>query len=208
MGLQHKTDYSKLDPYISEKAIGYVEKWLQPYWFHLIIKNPRGTKLGDYRLPVKGAPHKITINAGMPQSLCFLTLTHEIAHLIAFDIYSPQISPHGREWKKVFSEMILTSLDVYEEELKILLKNYARNPKAGFYADKDLSEYFVRRQNPDILLLKDWEYKKLFKVNNKIFYKLERVKTRYICIEQKTGKKYLIRENTPITEVNYCNDKE
>ncbi len=208
MSLKGKADYSRLSPYISEKAIGFVEKWLQPYWFHLTIKNPRNTKLGDYRFPAKGNPHKITINAGMPPSLCFLTLTHEIAHLIAFDLYSTRILPHGKEWKKVFSEMILESLDVYEEEVKLFLIKYAKNPKASFYADKNLSEYFIRQKEPNKLLLKDLEYKKEFKIDNKIFYKLERVKTRYICIEKRTDKKYFITGNAPVEEINCCDDKE
>ncbi|MDR1876036.1 MAG: SprT-like domain-containing protein [Flavobacteriaceae bacterium] len=208
MAIPNKADYSKLSPHISEKAINYIEKWLHPYWFHLVIKNPRGTKLGDYRLPARGFPHKITVNAGMHQSLCFLTLTHEIAHLIAFDLYSTKISPHGKEWKEVFSKMILESLEVYEEELKVILLDYARNPKASFYADKNLSEHFIRRQNPDIPLLKDLEYKRLFKINNKLFCKLDKIKTRYICIEEKTGKKYLIAGNAPVTEIRFYNDKK
>ncbi len=162
--MENKADYSKLSSHISQEAVYFIEKWLKPYWFHLTIKNPRNGKLGDYRFPAKGSPHKITVNAGMPPSLCFLTLTHEIAHLIAFDLYSSRVSPHGKEWKQVFSGMILESLDVYEEKVKPLLVKYAENPKASFYADRNLSEYFMREKHPDKLLLKDLEYKKEFKI--------------------------------------------
>lgn len=202
MKTDKKIDYSKLIPHIPIQAISFIQKWLSPYWFHLVIKKPRITKLGDYRIPIKGMPHIITVNSGMPKSLCFLTLTHEIAHLRAFDIYSKNIMPHGKEWKKIFSEMISESIEVYEEELKELLFEYKRNPKASFYADKKLSEYFIRMQNPNALLLKDLCLNALFEINNKFFYKSKKSKTRYICIEKKTGKRYLIAENAPVTEIN------
>lgn len=202
METSKKVDYSKLNPHIPKEAIAYIEEWLEPYWFHLVIKKPRSTKLGDYRVPQEGNPHIITVNSGMLKSLCFLTLTHEIAHLRTFDLYSRRIQPHGKEWKKTFSEMISESIDVYEEELKVILKVFMQNPKASFYADKKLSEYFIRKQDPNALLLKDLHVNALFKINNKFFYKLKKSKTRYICIEKNTGKRYLIAENAPVTEIN------
>lgn len=197
-----KVDYSKLISHIPKDAIIYIEKWLNPYWFHMVIKKPRSSKLGDYKVPIEGKPHIITVNSGMSKSLCFLTLTHEIAHLKAFDIYSKRILPHGKEWKKIFSEMIFESIDVYEEELKLLLADYMLNPKASFYADRKLSEYFIKKQNPNALLLKDLKLNTLFKINNKCFYKSKKSKTRYICIEKNTGRKYLIAENAPVTEID------
>lgn len=202
METSKKVDYSKLISHISKDAIVYIEKWLNPYWFHLVIKKPRSSKLGDYTVPVAGKPHIITVNSGLSKSLCFLTLTHEIAHLRAFDVYSRKIQPHGKEWKKIFSEMIFESIDVYEGELKVLLADYMLNPKASFYADRKLSEYFIRKQNPNALLLKDLNSNALFKINNKCFYKLKKSKTRYICIEKNTGKRYLIAENAPVTDID------
>lgn len=201
MRLENRIDYSKLIPHISLEAVSFIEKWLSPYYFYLIIKNPRETKLGDYRFPKKGDPHKITINAGMPKSLCFLTLTHEIAHLISFDLFGIRIQPHGKEWKKVFSELIRESITVYEAESQYYLLKYAKKPKASFYADKELSEYFIRLQNPKALLLKDLEFNKWFKINNKVFLKLEKIKTRYICMEKLTKKRYFITGNALIEEI-------
>ncbi|MDR3272539.1 MAG: SprT-like domain-containing protein [Flavobacteriaceae bacterium] len=199
-------DYSKLLPYVPEKGILFIEKWLSPYWFYLTIKNPRETKLGDYRLPLRGQPHKITVNAGMSKSLCFLTLTHEIAHLAAYDLHSREILPHGQEWKKIFSDMILKSLDVYEEDLRKLLLKYARNPKANFYADRSLSEYFLRKENDNVIFVKDLEYKQPFLFKGKIYYRLEKQKTRYLCLENKTNKRYLITGSAPVQAVK--DDKE
>lgn len=194
-------DYSKLLPHIPEKGVFFIDKWLSPYWFHLIIKNPRETKLGDYRFPLRGQPHKITINAGMPKSLCFLTLTHEIAHLIAYDLHSKNILPHGQEWKRVFSDMILESIEVYEEDLRKYIFKYAQNPKGNFYADRNISEYFLRKKDNNVLLIKDLEYNQPFVFKEKIYYRLEKRKTRYLCIESETHKKYLITENAPVQSV-------
>lgn len=201
MRLENKIDYSKLLPHISLKAITFIERWLSPYYFHLIIKNPRETKLGDYRFPKKGNLHRITINAGMPQSLCFLALTHEIAHLISFDLFGTKIRPHGKEWKKVFSDLIIESISAYDEASRNYLLKYAKKPKASFYADKELSEYFTRLQNPKALLLKDIDDNTWFKLNNKVFLKLEKVNSRYICMERMTKKRYFIIGNALIDEI-------
>jgi predicted SprT family Zn-dependent metalloprotease len=45
--------------------------------------------------------HQITINGTLEPQLFFFVLTHELAHLIAFEKYGRRISPHGQEWKKL-----------------------------------------------------------------------------------------------------------
>jgi predicted SprT family Zn-dependent metalloprotease len=55
-------------------------------------------------------------------------LTHELAHLIAFEKYGRRISPHGNEWKKL-SENAFESLEVYEEDLKPIIIKFSKSPK-------------------------------------------------------------------------------
>lgn len=191
-------DLTVLKKYIPDSGIPFIEKWLSPYSFNLTIKNARKTKLGDYRKPVKGKPHEITVNGGMPQSLCFHVLTHEIAHLIAIDKNIFRINPHGEEWKKVFGTMILESIEVYEEDLRPIMIRFAINPKASFHADKHIYEYYYKLQNDGKTLLKEVNDLEFFKLNNLTFKKIKKLKTRYICKEIKTGKQFLISQFAPV----------
>lgn len=203
MHLKKIPDFSCLSKYISVDAIFYIKKWLSPYWFQLYIKNPRNSKLGDYKFPKSNEPHKISINAGLHPSLFFFTLTHEIAHLIAFNTYSVKIAPHGKEWKKVFSEMILESINVYEDDLQPLLIRFSKSPKASYYASPYISEYFNKKLSPNMFLLKELDNGDEFIIKNKVFLKLQKIKTRYICVEKKSNKKYLISGSAPIEKIGY-----
>ena len=190
---------SPLNPFIPENSLVFIEKWLKPYSFIIKIKRERRNKLGDYRKPLANHPHVISVNNNMSKELCLLTLTHEIAHLIAFDLNkTKRILAHGLEWKRVFSDMILDTIQLYPNELQVLLKKYAQNPKAGFFSDKNLAHYFLQLDNPEVLTLKDIEEGKEFILRNKIFIKGKKNKIRYICQEKLTGKKYLISPVAPI----------
>ena len=85
--------------------------------------------------------HQITINGTLEPELFFFVFTHEIAHLVAFH-EKKNILPHGKEWKATFQKMLLESISIYSEELKPLILNFAKNPKANFMSSPELVKYF------------------------------------------------------------------
>ena len=111
-----------LEQFLPENTLPFLQKWFGDYPCHLKITKNRNSKLGDYRkLPDKS--HQITINGTLEPQLFFFVLTHELAHLIAFENFGRKISPHGMEWKQTFREMLQESINVYQEDLKpIILK--------------------------------------------------------------------------------------
>ena len=182
-----------LQPFVPENSLPFIEKWLQPYPFIFKIKKERNTKLGDYRKPLQGKPHIITINHNMSQALCMLTLTHEIAHLIAFQKNSSKkILPHGAEWKHTFSLMILETITLYNNELQKLLLKFSQNPKASFLADRKLAHYFMLLENPNVQTLQSLSDNDLFWLGNKQYQRIKKQKIRYLCKELSSGKMYLI----------------
>ncbi|MEF9480208.1 hypothetical protein OWR28_23140 [Chryseobacterium sp. 1B4] len=78
-------------------------------------------------------------------------LTHELAHLIAFEKYGRRISPHGNEWKETFRNMLLESLEIYDEELRPIIIKFSKSPKANFMASPDLVRYFHTEKQDDTL---------------------------------------------------------
>lgn len=195
-------EFYQLKNYIPEEGISLVKQWLEPYNYRLIFKNPRRTKMGDYRRPIGNSLHQITINAGMEAFMSFFVLTHEIAHLINFEQNrNKRVLPHGKEWKKIFSNLIIDSIFVYEEESREMLINFSKNPKAAFHSDLRLSSYFTKKQNPTINLLSDLEENEYFKWNDKVYKRLNKRRTRYICKEVSTHNKYLISGTVAIKKI-------
>lgn len=191
-----------LQPFVPENSLPYIENWLQPYPFIIKIKKERNTKLGDYRKPLQGKPQIITVNHNMSKELCLLTLTHEIAHLIAFQKNSnKKILPHGAEWKHTFSEMILETIKLYNIDLQKLLLKFSQNPKASFLADIKLAQYFMLQENPNVQTLESLSDNDTFWFSKKQYQRLKKQKIRYLCKELSSGKMYLISPLAAIQKI-------
>jgi len=182
-----------LAQYLPESTMPFLKKWFSDYYIHIKITKNRNSKLGDYRrLPDKS--HQITINSTLDKQLFFFVLTHELAHLIAFERFSFGISAHGKEWKNTFTEMLLESIDIYTDDLKPIIFKFSKNPKANFMASPELVRYF-HIENPE----ENFVFVEDLSINDKFCYKgddyrvLEKKKKLYLCIHLKNSKKYLFR---------------
>ncbi len=112
-----------LETYLPKNTLDHLRNWFSDYSIHIKITKNRNSKLGDYR-KLRDHSHEITINSTLQPQLFFFVLTHELAHLIAFEKFGRRISPHGKEWKHTFRQMLLESIEVYEEDLNRLSLNF------------------------------------------------------------------------------------
>lgn len=190
-----------LEKYLPQNTLLYLRKWFSDYSIHIKVTRNRNSKLGDYR-KLRDNSHEISINSTLAPQLFFFVLTHELAHLIAFEKFGRKISPHGNEWKHTFREMLLESADVYDEDLKLIITKFSRSPKANFMASPDLVKYFhIDNQNDDEVFIE-----KLSKGENFIYreqkYLLEGlIKKNYLCMDLATGRKYSFK---PLARVKKC----
>lgn len=190
-----------LEKYLPENTLLYLRKWFSDYYIHIKVTKNRNSKLGDYR-KLRDNSHEITINSTLAPQLFFFVLTHELAHLIAFEKFGRKIAPHGNEWKHTFREMLLESVGVYDEDLKPIIIKFSRSPKANFMASPDLVKYFhIDNQNDDEVFIE-----KLKKGENFIYreqkYLLEGlIKKNYLCMNLATGRKYAFK---PLARVKKC----
>ena len=182
-----------LEKFLPENALPYLKIWFGSYPCHLKITKNRNSKLGDYRkLPDKS--HQITVNGTLEPQLFFFVLTHELAHLIAFEKYGRRISPHGAEWKQTFREMLLESLTVYAEDLRPIILKFSKSPKANFMASPDLVKYFHRPEEDDEqTFIENLKKGELFEYKKEIFVIEETTKKRYLCKNIKSSRKYYFR---------------
>ncbi len=186
----------------NEEALDFIKKWTAPYSLQLQVSRSRKGKLGDYRSLTGKYSHRITINYDLVPELFFLTLTHEIAHMMVYETFSfREVKPHGKEWKKHYSKMILESIRIYSEELQPLLIKFAKNPKAGYYSETSLVQYFAKQKNPSILLLKQLEEGNTFSIENTVYQLIQKKRTRYLCMHLQTQKKYLINHATGVQRI-------
>lgn len=192
---------SKLQDYISPKALNRVLELLKHENLTAIIKNERKTRHGDYRRLPNGK-HQITVNSNLNEYRFLITLIHEIAHFEAYKNYGRFIKPHGVEWKRTFQHLMLPFLnpDIFPMELLPMLAKHFKNPKASSDSDIKLAlalKQFDAPNNKTYIF--EVPFGTLFKLYNGRVFKMGplRVK-RYECLEIRTGKLYLFNPNAEV----------
>lgn len=191
-----------LQKYLPENTLPYLKEWFGGFAIHIKITKGRASKLGDYRkLPDKS--HQITINSTLEPELFFFVLTHELAHLIAFERFGNRILPHGNEWKHTFRKMLLESIDVYSPNLKPLILNFSKSPKANFMASPDLVRYFRTEDLKDEEnYIEDLKKGERFLYRKITFEMEQKLKKNYLCKNIATGKKYLFKPLARIEKIS------
>jgi len=186
-----------LKKYLPEGSAEYAHDILWKYGIQLRIKKPRATKLGDYRPPQPGEAHRISINKDLNKYAFLVTFLHETAHLINFEKRGFKVQPHGLEWKQEFQVVTKPMLHetILPNDVQNALHRYLKNPKASSCTDpflfKTLRTYDDR---PDhMVLVESIPLQTLFKTKDgRVFTKLEKMRSRYRCVENQTGKIYLV----------------
>lgn len=182
--------------FVPATSVSYCNKLYQQLGFEFKVKKARQTKMGDYRYDPRNGKHTISINNDLNPYAFLVTYLHEVAHHTTYIKYGNRVLPHGREWKSMFQELALPVLteDVFTLDILQALQNYFRNPKASSCSDPVLfniiRKYDIQQKNQ----LKDILIGGTFNFNKRTFQKLERKRTRSVCLEIKTGKKYSIPE--------------
>ncbi|MGZ4079781.1 MAG: SprT-like domain-containing protein [Bacteroidia bacterium] len=144
---------SILHKYIPEKAVPVISEWIYKFDFKLRIKKSRSSKYGDYRPPIKGENHLITINYDMNKYAFLITLVHEIAHLSNYNKNKDTVKPHGEEWKlhyKMLMNQFLTP-EIFPLDVINALRKYMNNPAASSCSDTNLLRVLKNYDNREKL---------------------------------------------------------
>lgn len=206
---QLERNQSILHKYIPEKAVPTISEWIFKFDFKLRIKKSRTSKYGDYRPPVKGENHLITINHDMNKFAFLITLVHEIAHLSNYNKNKNTVKPHGEEWKlhyKLLMQQFLVP-DIFPSDVIIALRRYINNPAASSCSDTNLlrvlKNYDTRQHT---VLLEELPINTIFQYNKgRNFVKGEQIRKRFKCKELQTNRMYLFN---PLTEVQAVNTND
>jgi len=185
-----------LRKYIPEAAVNTIAEWIYRYDFKLKVKKSRASVYGDYRPPVKGQNHLITVNHDLNKYAFLTTLTHEIAHLSTWKKYGDKVQSHGAEWKREYKTLLTPFLNetIYPADVIAALQAYLTNPAASMCSDRRLFKTLNRynTQANDFILLEDIPINTTFLTSdNEPFVKLKKLRTRYLCTKVNTKQEYL-----------------
>lgn len=157
------------------------------------ISSPRKSKLGDYKYTCSKSTHAISINIDLSEIQFLITFIHELAHKKCYDLYSGRVLPHGKEWKKIFIELLLEAkkeLKLSSEWEEILMKNVYQ-PKASS------SEFST--DGEDYVLVSELNIHSKFELKNgRRFQLIKKRRTRYLCSDLMNGQLYTVSGKAPI----------
>ena len=185
-----------LEKYLPQGSAQYAHDLLWKYGIQLHIKKPRKTKLGDYRPPRPGEPHRISVNNDLNPYSFLITFLHETAHLINFEKNGHKVKPHGGEWKSEFFEVSRPILvDSYlPNDVLTAVSNYVKNPAASSCTSPELvrtlKQYDIRKELH--LLVENIQEGAQFYIGDRLFERGPKLRSRFRCKEIVTGKWYFV----------------
>jgi hypothetical protein len=184
---QMTRNQSILAKYIPEPAVPLISEWIIHFNFKLKIKKSRQSKYGDYRPPLPGLNHQITINQDLNKFAFLLTLVHEIAHLLCQERHGNRVKPHGEEWKNCFKELMrpFMRLNIYPDDVYHAIVGYMKNPAASSCSDDNLLRTLKKYDAPsDLVHLETLPQNAVFIYNERQFVKGPKIRTRFKCLEK------------------------
>ena len=111
--------------------------------------------------------------------------------------YGYRVKPHGEEWKSVFIKVLWPMMreEVFPQDVLTALSKYLRNPKASSCSDIDLIKCLsLYDENNKFQFLSDVKPEETFRFNNRVFVKEKVNRTRALCKEVGTNRKYYISQ--------------
>lgn len=194
---------SVLTEHLPLEAVPIIKQWLQDAPCEFRVTKRRTSKYGDYRHPYKEKGHRISINGDLNPYAFLITTVHEFAHLKTWQEHKNKVKPHGVAWKSNFKMLMepFLLLNCFPAEIKSAVIKYMENPLASSCSDLDL--FRALHQNTSLkegsVLLETIPEKTIFSIpSGRRFKKGEKLRKRYRCVEQSTGRVYLF---SPLAEV-------
>ena len=191
--------HAGLWPRLPENTHGYVASLLAVYPVDVRLSRPRRTKLGDHRAPtVLRRRHRISVNDDLNPYAFLTTLLHEIAHAATWVSHRGRIRrvrPHGSEWKAEFERILLPVVAgrMLPDDVGAALSRAMRSPAAATCSDRDLMLALARYDavEPGLVFVESLAVGTIFRTDGGRMFRLgPKLRSRYRCIEQRTGCEY------------------
>ena len=188
-----------LSGYLPDGSFEKVVQYLHHYKVHLTITRQRKSVLGDYRHAGGwGRNHQISINGNLNKFEFLITLLHELAHLLTFELHKNKVEPHGKEWKTQFRHILIPFMGkrFFPGDVEKALYAYLHNPAASTCTDAHLYKALYRydEHKPGFKLVDELDINQYFETEDgQVYQKLEKLRTRTRCKNLNSGKVYFFQ---------------
>ncbi|MBC7923132.1 MAG: hypothetical protein H7Z75_18795 [Ferruginibacter sp.] len=188
-------------------AVAYCHGLWQQHGFQFTVARARRTRLGDYRhSPLTG--HRISVNGNLNSYAFLFTYLHEVAHLLTQHQCGGRrgrVRPHGKEWKLNFQRLMepVFAAPVFPPDLRTVLQRHLANPAATTAGDPALLIAFRRYDEvvADHRMLSELQPGETFRLGSRTFVKEITRRTRALCREVATGRKYTVPEVASVVTI-------
>lgn len=174
-----------LSKYLPASCVDKVHGWLQQHHAILKITSARRSKLGDYRSPQQGLPHRISVNHNLNQHEFLTTLVHEMAHLLCWKKYGRRVKPHGGEWKLAYKELLpeICEPNMFPADIQQAL-TVVFHPLTSYRQGSEVLKRALRKYDPDtdLIAIEDIPEGDVFVYQCRTFRRMHKVRKRYQCI--------------------------
>jgi len=183
--------------YFPLEVVDYCLDLWKKYAFKFIVSKKRNSKLGDYRHHRILNTHIISVNSDLNKFSFMITYLHEVAHLTTQLKFKDSVSPHGKEWKNEFKILMMPMLEkrFLPSDVQHALVAYMNNPGASSCSDQNLLKTLHRYDknfDASVTYLEEVSLGTDFDFNGRIFRKEAVRRTKALCLELKSQRRYLI----------------
>ncbi len=202
---KQEVPFKELGKFLPPDTYEAVGHYLHYYKVHLTVAKERKSILGNYRHKTTSRNHHISVNGNLNKFEFLITLLHELAHLLTFELYGNRVQSHGKEWKKTYGNLLsqFISNKIFPLDIEEVLLKALTNPAASSCAEDGLIRVLGRYDNNinGLTLVEALPVKAFFELEDgRVFQKGNKLRKRFACIEISTGKKYLF---SPVYKVNH-----
>ncbi|UKN00990.1 hypothetical protein K6119_14740 [Paracrocinitomix mangrovi] len=184
----------QLRPFLPSGSEYYIAHFIFERKVQFTVSKPRKSKLGDYRHPWDGKPHRISVNGNLNPYAFLVTTIHEMAHLTTYEKFGNRVKSHGDEWKMEFKELFnpIFTKEILPEDVGLAVNNYLRSAKAASCSDEKLYRVLRRYDKKRGILVEHLAYGDVFVIKDKTFVLGKRLRKRFECREVSSGRLYRV----------------
>ena len=193
-----------LEGHVPGASVAYCYHLWERYQFDFVASKPRRTRLGDF-CARPGHRERITVNINLNPYNFLITYLHEVAHLEVYRRYKRRQPPHGKAWKSHFHELLVPVMNEHNFPDAVLapLLRYAQNPTASTATYLPLMQALKNIDAPqtDLVMVSQLPEGQLFRLNQKVFVRGTLRRTRVVCVEKASQKKYLVAAHAWVEKI-------
>lgn len=202
-----------LKPYLPAPAVEPIVRYIVGYDIFLTITRERHSKFGDYRLPTTLKPgHRISVNGNLQPEGFLLVMLHELAHLLTFVAYRRGVKPHGLEWQRNYSRLIVefVNKDCFAPDVSEMLRRYASSQPLDKTLERQIDIKLkvlpsAAIDSANLVTLDTLPQGSHFRIKGNAthtFESLQRLRTRWKCRDLATGRLYSVSGSAPVEVVD------